>query len=338
AKVRAMHGKRITKEDYAAMREMHTVPEIGAYLKRHPSWAEPLRDLPPDVNRAQLEAMLLSGRLYEYVRIYKFMQHDDHPMLKYMLLYMEMDEILSFLRHLQADSLDEYTCRLIPFFRRHIPVDFDKFAQTDTYDGFLELLAQSSFRDLLLKLPRPDGGMPDYTLIKVVFTSHYYATVLKTADRLYGSGSETAAKIQRGFGSQVDLINLCSILRIKRFFPGMEEDILSYLMPLSYRLKPAFTKELYTSSSAEHILELIKTGSPYAKLFNKYSFHNLEDYQYQFMYDFNIKELTAPTPSPYTPVAYLTLKEIEVKNLVGLIECARYGITLEQASVLLIGV
>ena len=47
--------------------------------------------------------------------------------------------------------------------------------------------------------------------------------------------------------------------------------------------------------------------------------------------------MSAPTPSVYTPLAYLYLKQTEVSNLVKIIECVHYGMTPEESGVILPG-
>ena len=43
-------------------------------------------------------------------------------------------------------------------------------------------------------------------------------------------------------------------------------------------------------------------------------------------YRFNQRQLRAAVPTIYTPMAYLGLKEIELRNIISIIECIRYGV------------
>ena len=73
----------------------------------------------------------------------------------------------------------------------------------------------------------------------------------------------------------------------------------------------------------------MKSG-PYGALFRSIQPTGLEAYLYTMQYRFNLRQLRAAQPTVYTPVAYLGLKEIELRNIISIIECIRYGVPPER--------
>ena len=47
-------------------------------------------------------------------------------------------------------------------------------------------------------------------------------------------------------------------------------------------------------------------------------------------YRFDLRQLRAAQPTVYTPIAYLGLKEIELRNIISIIECIRYKVAPER--------
>ena len=73
----------------------------------------------------------------------------------------------------------------------------------------------------------------------------------------------------------------------------------------------------------------MKSG-PYGALFRSIQPTGLEAYLYTMQYRFNRRQLRAAQPTIYTPIAYLGLKEIELRNIISIIECIRYGASPER--------
>jgi V/A-type H+-transporting ATPase subunit C len=133
------------------------------------------------------------------------------------------------------------------------------------------------------------------------------------------------------------MINITIILRVRKFFPGKLDSVIALLLPVQYRLTPAFVNRLYSAATGEQASALLRE-SPYKKIFIAHDYAHIEDYYYQFLYDFNRRLLALGLPSVYTPAAYLSLREIELKNLTTAIECVRYGLQPSEAPTYLFGV
>ena len=139
----------------------------------------------------------------------------------------------------------------------------------------------------------------------------------------------------RSFGEQVDLLNIIHILRLKTYFPG-DNPYYSVLLPFNYKLKPAAVRSLCAAPDAQAVFSLLK-DTPYAGCFENISVDEVEDYYRRAFYLFNKKQLLTASPSIYTAVSYLNIKELEFQALVNVIESVKYGVPYDDSFARLIG-
>lgn len=334
AKVRSMYGKRLKRADFDNMIRMTSISDIALYLKDLPGWQETLRDINPyDVSRHDLESALNQAVIIEYTRIFKFISASDHPLMRYLIMRKEMEEILSLLRLLTSDNGSEYRCLLPPFIRDKSPINFNLFAQCGSFDDLLNLLTRTRFHRALTKLPRPPGSPPDYTTIKTVLLSEYINSIYETINKNYSK--DIATTLDKGFSLQSELLNIETIIRIKSTYPELSEYIPSLLLPKYHFLRPALLHSLIQADSVDTALQILK-ASPYSKLYTSYDYAHIEDYRYRYLYDFYKRLLSDPMPSVCAPIAYIYLKEHEIKTLINVIECVHYGTTPDEVSLELV--
>jgi len=331
AKVRAMYGRRLKQEDYSRLSSMNSVSEICAYLKSHPGWASALSDVSPaDVHRGQLESRIRLHLLNEYQRIFKFMSSDDRPIMQYPLLRTEMEQIMIYLRFLKAGRPQDYTFSAPAFYKLHSRIPFDTFSERTTYTAFLDGITGTEFYPPLAAMTPVSGASIDYTAIENVLRSFYYHTLLSAVDKHYHG--QVRQLLKKSLGMQIDLTNITRAVRLRRFFKSSMGDVLPYLIPVYSAVRPEFFKALYAAETPEQEKSILQ-ASPYGKVFADNDFEHIEDYYYRQIYEFNRHHISSGTPSVYTPIAYLSLKEIEIKDLIHIIELIRYSTTPAAASV-----
>lgn len=335
SKVRAMYGRRLKTEDFQRLSSMSSVPEIAAYLKTHPGWSSVLSDVnPSDIHRAQLESRIRQHLLNEYQRIFKFMSKNDQPIMRYPLLRTEMDQIMVFLRFLKAGRPQDYEFSAPAFYKLHSRIAFDSLKECETYTAFLDVIEKTDFYPPLAALTPSAGAPIDYPAIENILRGYYYNILLEAMDRHYRG--EIRVLLKRSIGMQIDLLNIVRVIRLRKFYKSPGADIKKYLIPVYSGIKPEFLNRLFAAESDEQQRSLL-LSSPYKRVFSENDFPHVEDYYYRQLYDFNRHHISSGSPSVYTPIAYLTLKEIEIKDLINIIELVRYDTTPGEASVTIEG-
>lgn len=334
-KVRAMHGKRITREDYGRLIRARDLSDLVSMLKSHPGWGEALRGITPEnVRRFELESALRRGVDNEYIKIYKFMQGDDAKLMGYRLLRSEMEELLTFLHFLSAGTPEEYSFDAPDFFKEHSKVNFDALKSCRTYAEMLELTRGSVFHDALYEMGRKYGEHIHFTEADVTLRSVYFHRFEKIAEKRYSG--EVLDRIKMALGTRADMMNILAIIRIKRHFPEMTSDILSYVVPYYGSLSFEIIRQLYSAPDEQTLFQTLKQ-TPYAKIFSGVDYSYPEQYYYKAIYDFNRARISREIPSVYTPMAYMEIKETELQNLIYINECVHYGLSPEAIAAYLIG-
>jgi len=334
AKVKAMYAKRLTRADFDRIAAMRRVPEVVAFLKVHPGWRGAFDGTFDETRRGPLEAGLRRYLMSEYTRLLHHIGKQDRFIVDDRVLRTDMEQIMIFLRHARAGQPNEYKPELSEVLARHSRIRYDLLSQAGTYAGMLDAVKNTRYYGALARLPVDETGFPDYMSVEMLMRGHYYRALMNMVRKRYRG--DTVKLLREAVGSQADMINLTIIMRVRRFFPEQLDTVIPMLLPVHYRLTPAFVHKLYTAKTDEAAEALLRASS-YGKLFAEHQLAHIEDYYYQFMYDFNRRILSSGLPTVYTPSAYLNLRDVELKTLTAAIECVRYGIQPAQAPAYMFG-
>lgn len=337
AKVRALYGKRLRYEDFQQLGRCATEEEVLAALRQRPGWARAVEGLEPSpdqyVGRLELENALGGQVAREYRSLLHFLPRRDRALMRFPVLLAERDAILRALRRLKASA----AYRGLPHPTRLPPgsaVDGAALEACRDYAGLVDAAAGSIYAPVLGHLrPEDPGALPDYMTTEALLRTAYFAHMFRVVHRQYAG--ETRELLRRALGRQTDLLNLIHILRIKTYFPGTES-LEPLLFPFHDRLRPAFLRELCAAPDAAAAFALIRT-SPYAESFQNVDVTEVEDFYRRAFWQFNRQQLLTGAPSVYTAMAYLNLKELEMRALVNVIESVKYGVPYDSAFARLLG-
>ena len=215
-KVKAMYGKRLRYADFVRLSKLGSVSEIYADLRQHPVWGGAAARLTEEgkFGRARLEAALREQVREEYVRLTGFIPRKDRALMDFPVLRSELDGLLFTLTRLQAGRIKEVE-PLPTRFILHSKTDESALQVCTDYDGLLDAAKESIYYDTLLSLRPADGGLPDYTIAESMLFAVYYSHMMDVAKKRYDG--DVRKMIQTRLGTQVDLLNIMHILRMKRF-------------------------------------------------------------------------------------------------------------------------
>ncbi|MDR0469969.1 MAG: V-type ATPase subunit [Peptococcaceae bacterium] len=335
AKVRTLYGQCLTAEDFRRMASMKSIPEVTAFLESHPAWHHELAGLDPaGTHRRQLEDILRRGMLNEHLRIYNFMSSSGAELYEEPILRIEQEEILSCYSSIRAGKAGAYTPKLPDALRKQSKIDFSALSACSSWASLLSAVSKTDFYPMLSRLRIPESGLPWYASVEWAMQTYVFTRLFNTAKKL--AGGDAGRTMEAYAGTQVDLINISRVMRIKNYFPEAYHEYIDLLLPFSGKVSTAFLRDLYNAPD-EAAAYRILLRSPYKKIFAKTKYRYTEEYYFHYLYDFSKRMLRTPVPSAFTVIAYLNLKEIEVQNIIKVTECVRYGKTPESAGVYLTG-
>lgn len=335
AKVRAMYGKRLRFSDFEHMASFTDTADVLEYLRTQPGWAEataPLTTGGVYVGRLELEDALSRQVRRDYEGLSHFVPKSDKAVVSFPVRKKELEEVMMALRRLKSGGKKEF---LLPAPATEMKVDYKALRACFDYTGLLAGVRESIYYAPLLHLKPESGGMPDYATAEALLQSTYFSHLYKVVHKNYAG--ETKKLLLRSFGTQVDLLNLIHLLRVKVYFSG-ELKASDLLFPFSYKLKGEKLKALCAASGVDEVFSLLG-DTPYAKAFEdlEHTPGAVEAYYRKAFYLFNKRQLSAGEPSVYTAVSYLNLKELELQALINLIESVKYKVRYDDTFAKMVG-
>ena len=334
AKARALYGKRLRLADFRHMAALASEQEVLDYLRQQPGWTAAVARLTEGgagyIGRMELEGALWDQIRSDYESILHFAPRQDKALMAFPVLLAEQRAILTALRRLKAGVVRDtvVTNRMLT----HSPLDLQALAACTDFDSLRAAAGGTIYAPALDRLRTPGGGLPDYTGAEVLLRSTYFSHMLAVVRKQYGG--QTQKTLLRLYGEQIDLLNLCNMLRLKTYFP--DQPCLGVLFPFHYRLRPEFIRSLCQAPDVQAVFDLLRT-SPYAGSFEDIQVTEVEEYYRRALYTFCRRLLTGAQPSIYVAVAYLNLKEQELRALVTVIESVKYGAAYDDTFAQLIG-
>ena len=340
AKVHALYGKRLRTADFARLAAMKDPAEILNSLRQQPGWSRALTQAAPDdwsyVGRVEVENALWEELRLEYQALSHYVPREDRALMQFMVRMAERTALLTALRDLKAGRVSADGAARVPGILLHSRVDYAALSRCVSYDQLLAAARGSIYYPALAHLrPAPGGSLPDYTITECLLRTAYYSHMYRIVRQQYDGPVRKI--LLRALGEQVDLLNIIHILRLKTYFPATpREDYLSILYPFHYRLKPELARSLCGAADAGEVFHLLE-DTPYRDCFQGVQVRDVEDYYSRAIYLFNRHQLVAGPACVHTAMAYLDLKEAEMRVLVNIIESVKYAVPYHASMAELVG-
>ena len=308
AKIRAILGKRLTEADYAQMARKSDVGEVAALLKENPSYAIALRNVDENaVHRGQLEGLLKKDLFYKYsaLRRYDFSGRDFYD---FVITEKEIDEIIRRIILLQSGENTDFVVDL-PSYMPHTP-----------YPAILRGLGREDIREVNVM-------DCEYALY-----SYYYQKLHETIRRQFGG--ETRNQLLDAVDTEIELLNVQNLFRLKLYFHFDEPRIRQYLYPYSHRYRKSQIDALLAAGNFQ---EMYRVLAPDADDKDQVPEEDgIEPYTSRLRYRLERRMLRFTTKAPVAMYTFLSLRRIEVQNIITVIEGVRYHMPQEEIMKMLI--
>ena len=324
-KIKAMHSKLLTNEQYEELAHFTTVADAFAYLQKLPYYEELFADIDPStIHRGQIEWLLNFSTYSDFSKIYCFAQKRQR---KYLNLYFMRYEIQTLKRYMRAmlDPRQSTSISVIENdFEKHSKIDTQKLSQTTTMEEFINCLKGTIYYAPLLKVSTLDNAaLFDYEMGLDLF---YFASIWKAKDSY---SKKECAYITESYGSRIDLLNMLWIYRCKSYYSVSSASIYTFLIPVNYKLKKSEIKNIVEAPSIEDTISLI-SKTRYGKHFDFTSKMPFEEQCNHIMDEIIFKDFKE---SPYSLAAingYFHMKNSESAKIITALECIRYQYSPEK--------
>ena len=330
-KVKAMRSKLLSSSEYELIMECNTVSEVAEILKSRDGYKNILEDSDStDIHRETLEYGIMYSGYRDFTKLYKFSNLSQRKYLKLFFLSYEVELIKKSLRKPSTEYMTPRQKSYIEeFMNKYSKVPFSRLNEAETIAEKVRLLEGTIYYEpLKMTMDAGKSGIFDLELALDLF---YFKYIWKK--RRVSFSHEELKSFTDTVGSKVDMLNLTWIYRAKTFYGMTQSEVAAMIIPIYYRIKkPQILKLIETSDVQELMGEIGKTA--YGRHFTPQTFMQME-------LDRQIKELVEKTYEKYYRLepysmavmsSYLHEKGKEIRRLISIVECIRYGYSKEETA------
>lgn len=336
AKCRAMFGKRLTQHDIDVLLNSRSLSEIAIYLKSNTRYAAALSNVDERLtHRGQLETELGRMLFGQFESLCRYEISVGEHLADFVLSRMELKQFLSFLQYLNSGHPQDYIFTLPYFFEKHTDVNLMELSGIRSFPEFTEHIRKSIYYDAIKNVKCEDGRF-DYALVENLMYSKLYDTALAACRKYYSGDAEK--QLLDLFGTEIELHNVMTIYRLKKYYKASPKFITSMLYPYSGRISRRVIGEMTEAENADDVLDIFLRRTPYRRevnleLINR---HHIDNVFRELRYKRAHHYMHFSTNPSVVLLSYMTLTETELTEIVTIIEGVRYGLTPERISELIV--
>ena len=329
-----MYSKLLKEAQFDELIRKKSVTEVAAYLKRDTSYSKILADInESEIHRRELESLLKKSLIEDYLKLFHFLKGSPEKFIEATFLRFEVEDLKMILRVLNTQRSGELVKESLVFLDKFNTIDLNLLIKSKTIPEFVENLKESTYYRVL----KPFVEGKEYQSLfdmELALDMHYFMMIAKLKDKLL-KGSDKKA-VSESYGREVDILNLLWIYRCKNHFNLPKEVTLNHIIPVRYSLSKDILLDLADSKDKDEFLSIV-SKTRYSSLFagkeDRMWEISFADYTYK-MY----KSILRKNSFNFgTVMAYIHLKEIEIRNIISAIECIRYGLPVEETKKYIIG-
>jgi vacuolar-type H+-ATPase subunit C/Vma6 len=324
AKVRAMYGRMLSEDDWAALGQARNLSDAVALVRSSPGWAEAAEQIPQGCRDVRLVEHALQRQVEnEYERIYKFAMREDKRFLVFLAYRTEYRRILAAMRHVITPRVPSPDPIESGSAGDKVSERSRALASAQTFQDVLAAMEGSIYEPVLRAMPQ-NPSYSDYSKAHILLENCYYSAVWRFITKKYTGIAK--AKLRDSIGREADFLNLMHIMRLRRSFPESLKAVHELLIPVRYKLTDEFIDRLIACQTDDEAVNLLRS-SRWGEYFKDKSLA-ATDHSYELMLEsFSRRQIHAAVPGICVPQAYLTLKGIECDKLIRAVEAAQYGMT-----------
>lgn len=321
-KIRGMLGRMLTEEDFTKLQNMKSVEDIGNYIRKNTYYGDSF-DIEADekIHRGELEEILQKGFIRDILKISRYLKGNEKDIYRYIYRKYEIEDIKKMLRMLLTYPSLEKINRETLFISHHSKINFEKTLKSNNAKELVKSLKGTNFYDILKPLLSDTGNIDLFAAEMTLDLYYYHRLVLSEGHKTSAANRKV---LKESFGLDADFKNIMWIYRGKNYFNIKKEILYRYMFPGGRHLSKKILINLVETTSMEELKNKLKEGY-YGKIidFDSYHWHNSFYQYYGHKQKMNIRLLSG-TIAPV--IGYISMKEIEIMNIITIIEGVRYQV------------
>lgn len=325
-KIKAMRANLLNLDDYIELSKSKNVEDIANKLQNFNAYHDFISSLEHEkFHRGYIESKLMLSLMSDFKRIYNFVF--DYELKKYLSAFFLRNEIhvLKLILSIIYDKRNiEYELTDFNFLiEDKLNIDVNKLKSSSSVQEFINNLAGTQFFDLLNDTYKQSQRLFD---LEMKLDLYYYIHLHNLQKKyLHGENKIILSKIK---DTEIDLINISWLYRIKKYYNFDNTTIFSYLLPIKYKLSENEISLLVNANTMPEF-EKIVYNTYYGDLFKAEKL-KVEHVLYKALSRIYYKFYLQSKDNIVSAVYYIYLKQLEINNITSLIEGIRYNLPSEK--------
>ena len=319
-KVRAMSGKLLTQEDYQQLGSLSSVPEVIAFLKKKPSYAQLLeKEDERSLHRGRAEGLIMQSLFMDFSRLYRFSSLDQRRFLDGFFMRYEISCLNMIIRSIMTQGerlVDTEEYREV--FERHSQIPLAQASSADTMESLIAALSGTPYKKVISDVYGSNSReLFDYELaLDVFFFDRFWKLIKKDLKE------EDQEVIARSVGTYIDALNLTWVYRAKKYYRMSAAEVYALIVPIHYRLTREQVRQMAEAADENELLAVVK-NTKYGKYLDGEEQLNLERCMEKMQEAVHSVLLRRKPYSAACLDVYLYRKERETRKIITAMECVR---------------
>lgn len=320
AKLRGMYAKSLNKQDlYELMKQ--TDLKSAIYILKNKE--DVLQDISDEADRLELEESLDRIFIKDIKKIYRLLNESDKKIFKQYISKYEVECIKKVLKNIGLQSKIDNSLGDIDLWTKNIFTKIENISQAENFEQFINIVKKSEYYKSIKEYQKENEEIDSKTIetIENNMDKQYF-------EELYKMVKNEKKEILEIIGTEIDLLNILGIYRMKKYYKLDKEEIENRLISVNYKLSKETIWQLINANNEEEFFYIIsKTKYIVIEMDNKENIEkNIKIYEYK-MYKRYFRENKFNIS---TVISYMNLQKINIRNIINIIGGIIYKLDINQ--------
>lgn len=317
-----LHAKKrtlLSKNEWNKIIQAQEVSQVIDFLKKRVGYKEQMAQYKSsDLHRSDLEILLDRYCVSEIEDMMHYFSGSYKEFFKTFLMEYEISDLGLILRTISKEDDLNGIEALFVHSNKHCMVNYNKLVGAKNTNQFIEALRDTHYYAALRTMTLEDVAKREFHMEMKLYIL-FYNELIEKASRLKASDEKLARQM---IGTKIDFLNAQWIYRALKYYDIPPEVILIYSIPNGNKLTYQKLKKLSYSKSVDDFKKLVEKYLSYP-LFKQQNDVFLDCMTDRYLYKF-ASRMDKDNDTIAASLAYITLLDIEVNDLVALTEGIRY--------------
>lgn len=336
SKAKAMYGKKITHEKYLSLCRRQSVGEVVSDLKLEDSYDIVFNGVnEKEIHRDEIERLLNQELIERCIKLMKYAPKKHQEFYLKPLMEIEINFIIDKISSILFSINSNQVPMMSKTAASRCSFDVNGFINITTYQDLIQYLSHTKYISILKKYDLDHYPLA-FEKLKKELKEFYYLDYQQTIMNHFKGN--TRRRLLHILYTTVELKNISSIYRRKKYFPNSTKPIEDVLFLSFNRLPNSFLRSLIQAPDASSVLRLLNQSSYHLYLDDKDEYVYIEYYMESIRYDIAKRFMRFSSNAALVYMTYHMIHKVEVDNLKHIIEGIRYQRQVESISEMLIEV